>query len=224
MTAQRMTAKRMTAKTQLALALVLSLVWAVAFVVGVDRDAFYLFLGVVAAVVVVVVVVVVPIVAGAMPSMPSLPSLRAAWPRPGGIVIGLGVGVVTVVLTHVGYRVLSGSLPGLVEDVARLHRLAGVTPSRLGLVVLIAVAEELLWRGLLLDALRQLALRPLVAVSASALIYAASQVGPRSVWLGVAGLGFGVLWGALRLRAGLAAAVAAHLVWTLAILGLVPLQ
>jgi membrane protease YdiL (CAAX protease family) len=107
--------------------------------------------------------------------------------------------------------------------VGRLQRLAGVTPARLALVVLIAVAEELLWRGLLFDALRQRGVRPLVAVSLSALVYAGSQLGPRSPWLCVAGLGFGVLWGVLRLRAGMWAAVVAHLVWSLAILGALPL-
>jgi membrane protease YdiL (CAAX protease family) len=202
----------MTPMTQLALALGLSLVWAVAFLVGVDRDAFYPFLGGVAVVV----------VATALATMSS-------WRRPSGrglapsIGVGLAVGVVTVVMTHVGFALLGGVLPGLADDVTRLQRLAGVTLPRLGLVVLIAVAEELLWRGLLHDALRQLGLRPFVAVPVSAVVYAASQMGPRSPWLLVAGLGCGVLWGALRVRVGLASAIAAHLVWTLAILGALPL-
>lgn len=202
----------MTAKTQLALALALSLVWAVAFVVGVATDAFYPLLGTVAALVIVV----------------ATPALVSAWAgatwRSCAVQVAAGavVGIVTVFLTHVGYDLCAGRLPGLVEHVARLQRLAAVTPARLGLVVVIAVAEELLWRRGLLDALRQLGVRPVVAVGVSSLVYAGSQLGPGSPWLVLAGVGFGVLWGALRLRAGLWAAVVAHLVWTLAILGLVP--
>lgn len=201
---------------QLTTALVLSLTWAIAFVVGVDRDAFYPFLGAVA----VVVVLVAVAVGGASGATSPRP---AWWPPLLQLMLGLVVGAVTVAVTHVGYRAVDGALPGLVDDVARLQRLAGVTPSRLVLVVLIAVAEELLWRGLLLDALRQMGLRPLVAVSVSALVYAGSQLGPRSPWLCVAGLGFGALWGGLRLRFGMWAAIVAHLVWTLAILGALPL-
>jgi len=190
----------------------LSLAWAAAFVVGVDRAALYPTRGGVAAVVVVVVVRLAP-------------TLRSAPWSPGrAALFGLVVGVGSVVATHVGDRLLAPLLPGLGDDIARLQLLAAVTASRLAVVVLIALAEELLWRGLILDALRQLGMRAPVAVGVAALVYAASQLGPRSPWLVVAAFGCGLLWGALRWRIGLPAAVAAHLVWTLAILGLVPLR
>jgi membrane protease YdiL (CAAX protease family) len=206
----------MSARRQLMIGVVLSLVWAGAFVVGVDRESLYPALGGVAAVVVAVVLWL----------KPGLRSVSSAQGRHVlvGAVVGIAVGVGSVVATHLGDRLFAAVLPGLGHDIERLQRLAGVTPSRLALVVVIAVAEELLWRTLVLDALRQLGLRDPVAVSVAALVYAASQVGPGSPWLVVAAFGCGLLWGALRWRVGLAAAIAAHLVWTLAILGLVPLR
>ena len=206
----------MSAGRHLAIGVVLSLVWAVAFVVGVDRESLYPALGGVAAVVVVVVLWLTQ-------------GFRTFLSPPGrglivGVAIGTVVGVGSVVATHLGDRLFAEILPGLGDDIARLQRLAGITPSRLAIVVVIAVAEELLWRWLVLDALRQLGLRVPVAVGVAALVYAASQVGPGSPWLVVAAFGCGILWGALRWRVGLSAAIAAHLVWTLTILGIFPLR
>jgi membrane protease YdiL (CAAX protease family) len=140
--------------------------------------------------------------------------------------------VLTVVATHVGYGIIGASVPSLAEDVWRLHQVAAVTPERLGLVVFIAVAEELLWRGLLLGALRRMGWSMVLAVLSSAFVYGLAQVGPRSPWLVVAACGLGVVWGALRwsggpsggASGGLWRAIVAHLVWTIAILGVVPLH
>lgn len=203
----------MTPTWRVVLALILSVVWAVAFVVAVDRDALYPILGAVAAIVVLIV-------------WATDAGVRAAL-RPGvrDIIVGVAVGVVSVLVTHAGFAIVAPELPTLVADVERLQRVASVTPARLGVVVLIAVAEELLWRGLLLDALRQRGLGPVPAVVSAAVVYGLSQVGPRSAWLVVAGVAFGVVWGGLRLRSGaLWMPVVAHVLWTLGILGIVPLR
>jgi|GEM_PF-1057321 len=208
------------APARAAAAIVLSMGWAVTFVAAVEQDRLYPLLGTAAAVV-------------AVASVALSSSVRASVrPTIRDVVLGFVVGVVLVVGTHVGYALLVDVLPGLGTDVARLYGVAAVTPPRLAVVILIAVAEELLWRGLLLDALQQRRwLRWQVAgmdapgVLVAAVVYGAAQAGPRSAWLVVAGVGLGVVWGLMGLRSrGLWMPIVAHLVWTLTVLGAWPLR
>ena len=203
-------------------ALVLSLLWAATFVVALEQDRLYPLLGTVAVLV-------------AMLSLLVAPSLRRQLllrPRAVDVALGAGFGVVLVLATQVGFTLMSPHLPGLGADVAVLYGVAAVTPARLAVVVVIAVAEELLWRGVLLDALQQrtgpagrVAGVDAAAVVGAAVVYGAAQAGPRSVWLVLAGVGLGTVWGLMRVRSrGLWMPIAAHLVWTLTILGAWPLQ
>jgi membrane protease YdiL (CAAX protease family) len=203
-----------------AAALALSLGWAVVFVLAVEQDRLYPMLGTAAAVAVVA-------------SLALSSSVRASLrPTIRDVVVGSAIGVVLVVGTHLGYAVLAPHLPGLGADVARLYGVAAVTPARLAVVILIAVAEELLWRGLLLDALQQrrwlrwpVAGLDVPGVLVAAVVYGAAQAGPRSAWLVVAGVGLGVVWGLMGLRSrGLWMPMVAHLVWTLTVLGAWPLR
>ncbi len=218
----------MSPRHQIVASLVLSGLWAVAFLVAVSIDSVYPVLGGVAG-----VVVMFSIVA----SVRRARSAGVSWwstLRPRSLVVGLGVlvGLLTVAATHVGYRLIGASIPSLADDVERLQQVAAVTPHRLGLVVVIAVAEELIWRGLLLGALRRVGWSTIMATVSSACIYGLAQVGPRSLWLVVAACGLGVVWGALRCvggpsggpSGGLWRAIVAHLLWTIAILGVVPLR
>ncbi len=216
-------------------AFVVSVVWGVAFVVAVDNDALYSVVGSVAAVAVAVVLWRHPALRVELRGQGNVGrpfgAMRAAGPADAivDVAVGLAVGVALVVGTHVGFRVMTPLFPSLGDDVARLYRVAAVSPARLVAVVVIAAAEEVVWRGLLLDALRRRLpegagpLWPTVAVVGSALVYAAAQVGPRSAWLLVAAVAMGILWGAMRLWRSLWMPLASHLVWTLAILGGAPL-
>jgi membrane protease YdiL (CAAX protease family) len=205
----------------LASSLLLSLLWAATFVVALEQDRLYPLLGTVAVVVTVLSLLVAP-------------SLRRQLLRPRAVdvALGAGFGIVLVLATQVGFTRMSPHLPGLGADVAVLYGVAAVTPARLAVVVVIAVAEELLWRGVLLDALQQrigpawrVAGVDAAAVVGAAVVYGAAQAGPRSVWLVLAGVGLGTVWGLMRVRSrGLWMPIAAHLVWTLTILGAWPLQ
>lgn len=207
--------------TALASSLLLSLLWAATFVVAVAQDRLYPLLGTMAVLVAVVSLLVAP-------------ALRRQLLRPRvvDVAVGAGFGVVLVLATQVGFTRMSPYLPGLGADVAILYRVAAVTPARLVVVVVIAVAEELLWRGVLLDALQQrtgpawrVAGVDVAAVVGAAVVYGAAQAGPRSVWLVLAGVGLGTVWGLMRVRSrGVWMPIAAHLVWTLTILGAWPLQ
>lgn len=93
----------------------------------------------------------------------------------------------------------------------------------LATVALVVIAEEAIWRGALLGALRA-DHGPVAAVVLSAAIYAAAQAGAGSVVLVMAAFGLGIAWGALALATGgLFAPLVAHLVWTPIVLVLVPL-
>ena len=203
-----------------AAAIALSVGWAVTFVAAVEQDRLYPMLGTAAAVAVVA-------------SLALSSSVRASLrPTVRVVVLGFLAGVVLVVATHLGHALLVDHVPGLGDDVARLYGVAAVTPARMAVVILIAVAEELLWRGLLLDALQQRrwlrwpgAGLDVPAVVAAAVVYGVAQAGPRSVWLVVAGVGLGVVWGLMGLRfRGLWMPIVAHLVWTLTVLGAWPLR
>ncbi len=201
----------MNAYTRLAVGVALSIVWAVVFVVGVDREALYIFVSPVA-------------IAAIAASL-----LISRWQPPDTlvrhIVVGLAVGALLVVGTHVGFFVMNDMFDSLGGDVARLYGVAAVTPERLALVVAIASAEELLWRGLVHDALMDIMpTRPAVAVALGTLLYAVSQVGPQSGWLLLAAFLLGALWAVMRVATrSLVPSLVAHLVWTLSILGAVPL-
>ena len=100
--------------------------------------------------------------------------------------------------------------------------LAAVSPATLLACVIVIVAEEVIWRGAMLQATR--ARFGVGAVVVAAVPYALAQLGAASLWLGVAAFGLGVVWGALAFwRGNLVAPLIAHLLWTPAVLGLWPL-
>jgi membrane protease YdiL (CAAX protease family) len=167
--------------------------------------------------------------------------------RPGApveIVVGLAVGVITLVLTHAGFVVLSVWHPSVVAEVERLYAVAAVTPISLGGVCLVIVAEELLWRGAL-PALIQRHMPPPAARTAArrrdvaaagiaigvapfvlaTLLYTAAQLGIGSGWLALAALMLGGLWAAAaHFTRSLLMPIASHAVWTLGVLGFWPLS
>jgi membrane protease YdiL (CAAX protease family) len=221
------------------LAAVFTVVWAVAFVVAVDRDVLYPVVGAVAAIAIAVVVwrhgalrqellagprVALNPQAGASNDVANVANVANGANVAIDVVAGVVIGVVLVAGTHLGFRLLVSAFPSLGDDVARLYAVAAVTPARLAFVLLIGAAEEVVWRGLTLDVLRRRwPTRPAAAIVVAAVVYAAAQMGPRSPWLLVAGVALGIVWGLMRLRRSLWMPIASHLVWTVSILGVAPL-
>jgi hypothetical protein len=147
--------------------------------------------------------------------------LRAWLAPPGrlgrGLAVGLLAGALLVAATRLGFAWLAPHVPGLLAEVAALQGQAATALSAAALVpgiLLVATAEELLFRGLLLDGLRA-GRRPLLAVAVGSLVYAAAQLGAGAAALVVAAAALGAVWSALRLTTGgLLAPLLAHLAWT----------
>ena len=151
------------------------------------------------------------------------PELRG---RVGGgvvdVVAGLVVGVASLAATYALFPLVADIVPSLRDEVRGLYVLAAVSPATLVGTVIVATAEEVIWRGALLGALKP-RFGPL-SVVLSAVPYAIAQLGAGSAWLGLAAFAFGVVWGGLAWwRQSLVASWLAHLCWTPVVLGLRPL-
>lgn len=141
--------------------------------------------------------------------------------------VGLVAGVALAALTEGGHAVVAPALPSLRDDIAALYarmRQGGGPIANLHWLVLVILAEEVVFRGLLLDTLRRW-LRPGAALALMALVYAVSQLGSGQLVLALVAAGVGGAWGGLRIATGgLVAPFVAHVVWDLSVLVLFPLQ
>lgn len=157
-----------------------------------------------------------------------LPGLRGGPKRrfAASLGIGLAAGVVMVVATHLGFRWLGAALPFLGPAVEGLYGDLQAPPgpvAALPVVALVVLAEEVMWRAVLLDALRP-RIGAGAALAASVATYALPQVIAGNWALLAAALGGGALWGALYLlRRDLVAPFACHLLWDVAIFVVWPL-
>lgn len=194
----------------LALALLASLAWLTAFVAGKVTGHLYLFLGSTAALCIALF-------------LWRDPALRARCK--GGVVdvvAGFVVGGVTLLATYGLFPVFTGLVPSLKAEITTLYVLAAVTPATLAGTVVVAVGEEVIWRGALLGALKER--YGALSVVLAAIPYALAQLGAGSLWLGAAAFGLGCVWGGLAYgRQSLVAPVIAHLCWTPVVLGWRPL-
>lgn len=122
--------------------------------------------------------------------------------------LGFGAAVVWLVATHVGHAVLCRLFPSFIEQVQDLYRL-GVDdpPSRvLGPILAMAIAEELLFRGVI---------QGLAGFAAGTAVYTAVQLFERKWALVLAGFIAALVCGGLyELTGGLVAPVIAHATWT----------
>lgn len=241
------------ARWSLGLVLVVSVIWAAAFVVGRRSGQLYPVLAVVA----VVGAVVCVRVSGGWRA-----ALIGQTPPPAGCgqqvltdaLLGLVVGGLSLGATYGLYPVVVGVVPAVADEVARLYAVARVTPATLVPVVIIALAEEGIWRragavafgpapfsaatsdaatsdAATFDAAasgeaRQSGLSSMLLVTTPAsLLYAAAQLGSGSLLLGGVALAFGLLWGWLTWWRGgrITASLVAHACWTPVVLGLHPL-
>lgn len=132
--------------------------------------------------------------------------------------IGLAVGATWLVATHVGHAVLCRLFPSFIDQVKDLYALGIGDPWTrvLGPIVAMAVAEELLFRGVI---------GGLGGFAAGVVVYTAVQVFERKWALTLAALLGGLIWGGLfELTGGLVAPVIAHVLWTAALTLLWPLR
>jgi uncharacterized protein len=140
------------------------------------------------------------------------------------VLSGVGIGLGMTLVTYPLFDLASALLPGLDVEVEELYRAARSMPmsAALGWVLVIILAEEVLWRGVLLDALRaRYALA--WAFTISVVTYGLAQLGAGSLVLGAIALACGMAWTLLRLASGsLLAPLIAHLIWTPTVILLYP--
>jgi membrane protease YdiL (CAAX protease family) len=145
-------------------------------------------------------------------------------PTPLAVLSGLGVGAGMTLVTYPLYGVMRSIVPELDTEVAVLYSAAHQTSLAQALpwTLAIIVAEELLWRGALLEVLAG-RVSPPIALAISVATYAAAQFGSRSWVVFVLALVCGSLWTAQRhLTRSLLSPLIAHLIWTPIVILLYP--
>jgi len=103
-------------------------------------------------------------------------------PSLGHVITGVFAAIVMVIATYGLFPVVARLFPGTTGATASLYRLMGIphaTPAILGLLTLIIVGEEILWRGVVQEAVA-MRFNPagrgaLLAIAIAALIYGLSH-------------------------------------------------
>ena len=156
------------------------------------------------------------------------PEARARWlARPlRGLLQGAGVAVLLVAASLVAWSA-RGVLPlDITSEVAGLYAVLRRPPGPVvgfPLMFITIVAEEILFRGVLQDALRA-RVGPTAAVVLAAVVYALSNLGSGTWVLPLLALLLGGLWGLLAERSGgLWLPLACHILWDAALFVVVPL-
>ncbi|MFT3923965.1 MAG: type II CAAX endopeptidase family protein [Myxococcales bacterium] len=156
------------------------------------------------------------------------PHAIARWLAPSTrvVVVGLLVGLAMTLATYPAYRLAAGLIPGLEQQVSALYRSASTAPLHVELawVCVIIVAEELLWRGALLEALER---KTSLAVAWSVCIgsYALAQLGTGAWVLGAIAAVCGLIWTVERkLTDSVLAPLISHLIWTPTVILLHPVM
>jgi membrane protease YdiL (CAAX protease family) len=150
----------------------------------------------------------------------------AIWFRPTrlAIVSGLGIGVGMTLLTYPVFSLATRLFPSLRTDVAVLYQEANRASlaATLAWVVAIIVAEELLWRGALLQVLSR-RVPEWAAMALSVATYALAQFGTGSWIVMLLALVCGTLWTVQRrVTRSLLSPLLAHLIWTPVVIFLRP--
>lgn len=142
------------------------------------------------------------------------------------VAIGIVAGLVMVAATYLLYPLGMAAFPGLDPRVAQLYRPLQAPPGplvALPVLLLAVAAEELVWRGLVLDSLTaRLPAAP--GVVAGAVLYALPQIASGSAIVIALALVCGLAWGAERIRSGcLTAPLLTHAIWSTTVFALAPL-
>ncbi len=189
-----------------------SVAWLAAFALGARAHAFLPVIGVVAAAVCATVLALSPEVR------------RMLRPRFRDVLWGIAGGGVSLSATYLLYPLVRALAPAVQGDVRFLYALVPVSAATLPVILVVVVAEELLWRGALQSALA--VHHPTAsAVVLSSALYAAAQLGLGAPILGAVALGLGLLWAVeASLTGRLVAPLVSHAMWTLTVFGVVPLE
>jgi membrane protease YdiL (CAAX protease family) len=144
-------------------------------------------------------------------------SAFSTWFRPElrTVAIGVALGVGMTVATYPLFRLAVSIVPTLNGSVAALYRDADATSLRaMAWVSILVLAEELLWRGALLEALENRMAEPL-AFALSVLTYALAQLGSGSWIVFALAIVCGTVWTfARRFTGSLVTSTVSHLIWT----------
>jgi len=144
-----------------------------------------------------------------------------------GAALGVGTGLLMAVLTKMFYPLGVAWVPQIPSAVAALYTYLAEPPgpfAALPILALAVVAEECIWRGLLIDALSPF-YHLVTVVLCSAVIYSLPHLAGRSLILFGVALVCGIIWGLLRVATGsVSVPVLSHLAWNLNIFILFPLE
>lgn len=140
---------------------------------------------------------------------------------------GLGAGVALVVATHLLYPLGAELVPAFGRLVEYLYADISVPPgprASLPLTAVVVLAEEAVWRGVLMEELRHRFRHRRVRVTMATLLYAVPHMLAGIPVLVVAALLMGAAWTLLRLATGrLVAPLVCHMVWSMTIFAVWPL-
>ena len=155
---------------------------------------------------------------------PRLRGLFAITAR--GVAAAVALGVALVAATHLGFQVLGYASPALAVTVRGLYLSIDLGASRLALAALttiIVIGEELVWRGVAIDAVR---MRSKLAVGAiSVALYVLPQLPGHVPVLIVAATGLGAIFAAQRLVTGrITDAILTHAIWSVAVFVVLPVS
>ena len=150
------------------------------------------------------------------------------WLRPSWLAVGVGllVGASMTIATYPLYAVACSLYPGLRVDVAVLYGAASATSlsEAVPWVLTIIVAEELLWRGALLDVF-DARVSPRVSFALALATYCLAQAGTGSWIVTLLALVCGTLWTLQRrLTRSVLSPLIAHLIWTPTVILLLPVN
>jgi uncharacterized protein len=142
-----------------------------------------------------------------------------------GALSAAALGIVLVIATHAGFRVVEIVSPVLAASIRTLYSSVDVGTGRITLVALtflVVTGEELIWRGVAIELAG--AASPVAAGARSVVLYALPQLAGGVPLLMIAAVALGALFAAQRLRTGrLTEPLLTHAIWSIAIFVVVPL-
>jgi membrane protease YdiL (CAAX protease family) len=143
------------------------------------------------------------------------------------IAFGVLGGVAMVCATHLSYAPAIEAVPALAHEARLLYARLDEPPGRwsaVPLIVLVVIAEELVWRGVAYPHVERRFGR-LAAVAIVTITYGIPQLGSGSWLLVLLALACGFVWTLQRAATGrVAAPLLTHLTWTVSVMLLFPLE
>jgi hypothetical protein len=157
-------------------------------------------------------------------ALPGLAELLRPTPRS----VGLGVlgGVLMALLTHLLYPLAASWVPDVADQALVLYHRLDSPPGRvaaLPIVLLVVLAEELVWRGIAYAQLRRRLGRP-AAVVAATFVYAVPQLASGTWLLPVLAVTCGAMWTTQRdISGNLVVPLLTHFTWNVLVMVAFPL-